>query len=302
MAVQPDAPYGLARLSHRDRGASEYVYDDVAGDDTFSYIVDSGIFVDHPEFEGRASFGANFVGDGNDDDGNGHGTHCAGTVGSRTYGVAKKTNLIAVKVMNAHGGGGSSQLLAGIDWATRDVEEKGRSGKSVANLSVGGPRGQALNRAVQAATEQGLAMFVAAGNSGQPAASFSPSSEKTACVVGAIDEDDARPSFSNYGPELAVFAPGVEIMSTWKDGGTVSLPRLESRKTTADGFRIDDIVGDKYGHASYRRTWRLPALTRTSSAKYSLSADPRFCRARGERSSLFTRQDCFQRCHVSESG
>ncbi|KAL9058644.1 MAG: hypothetical protein Q9162_001651 [Coniocarpon cinnabarinum] len=221
--IQPDAPYGLARIAHTTRGSTEFVYDDVAGEGTYSYIIDTGIFTDHPDFEGRATFGANFAGDDTDSDGNGHGTHCAGTVGSKTYGVAKKTNLIAVKVMGANGGGGSSAILKGIEWATQDVAAKGRQGKSVANLSLGGPRGKALNRAVQAATEEGLAMFVAAGNEGQPAANVSPACEATACTVGAVDDEDARPYFSNYGPELAVFAPGVNIESTWIDGGVKSL-------------------------------------------------------------------------------
>jgi hypothetical protein len=67
------------------------------------YVIDTGIAINHPEFEGRATFAANFAGDGTNTDDNGHGTHCAGTVGSKTYGVAKNTKLFAVKVLNAFG-------------------------------------------------------------------------------------------------------------------------------------------------------------------------------------------------------
>jgi subtilisin family serine protease len=67
------------------------------------YVIDTGIAITHPEFGGRATFLANFAGDGSNTDDNGHGTHCAGTIGSRTYGVAKNTNLFAIKVLNASG-------------------------------------------------------------------------------------------------------------------------------------------------------------------------------------------------------
>lgn len=101
--TQSSSTWGLSRISHRARGSTSYTYDSSAGADTCVYVIDTGIAVTHPEFEGRATFAANFAGDGSDTDDNGHGTHCAGTVGSKTYGVAKNTKLFAVKVLNASG-------------------------------------------------------------------------------------------------------------------------------------------------------------------------------------------------------
>lgn len=101
--AQAPSTWGLARISNQDRGNTLYTYDDSAGSGTCVYVIDTGIATSHPEFEGRAAFLANFAGDGTNTDGNGHGTHCAGTIGSKTYGVAKKTQLYAVKVLDASG-------------------------------------------------------------------------------------------------------------------------------------------------------------------------------------------------------
>jgi subtilisin family serine protease len=176
-----------------------------------------GIYTEHNDFGGRATFGASFI-DGQTGDGNGHGTHCAGTVGSNTYGVSKKTNLIAVKVLSDAGSGSNAGVLAGIDWAVRDAQTKGRIGKAVANMSLGGPLSPSSNAAVKEAIAQGLFIAVAAGNSGLPTITASPASEPDACTVGASDEDDNRAVFSNFGLLVDIFAPGVDVLSTWIDG------------------------------------------------------------------------------------
>ena len=100
-------------------------------------MIDTGIYVDHVEFGGRATFGANFAGDGQNTDGNGHGTHVSGTIGSAAYGVAKRTNLIGVKVLDAQGSGTASGVIMGIQWAVNDARTKGRIGKATASLSLG---------------------------------------------------------------------------------------------------------------------------------------------------------------------
>ncbi|KAI1386706.1 oryzin precursor [Hypoxylon trugodes] len=223
LTTQSAAPWGLARISSRTPGTSEYRYDESAGEGTYAYIIDTGIFIDHPEFEGRAKWGANFVdGNTNDTDENGHGTHVAGTTGSATYGVAKKANLVAVKVLNADGSGAISQVIAGLQWAVDDATSNKRIGKAVANISLGALRilSSSVNTAAAAAVKAGLFLAVAAGNGNLDASLFSPASEPTVCTVGATDSSDARASFSNWGALIDVFAPGVDILSTWNNGST----------------------------------------------------------------------------------
>jgi cerevisin len=159
--------WGLIRISGRDHPASTiktYSYPDSAGTGVDAYIIDTGVTVNHPEFQGRARVGKSFSNDGTRD-GNGHGTHVAGTIGSKTYGVAKNVTLIAVKVLDNQGSGSTSNVIAGIEWAAKDAQKKAQKGKvkAVANMSLGGGASTALDRAVKAAVESGLVMAVAAG-------------------------------------------------------------------------------------------------------------------------------------------
>ena len=167
MVAQANATWGLNRISQRKpEGVDDnvYTFDISAGAGTFSYVLDSGIKLNHVEFGGRASFGASFANDGSNEDLNGHGTHVAGTIGSITYGVAKSTQLIAVKVLNKDGVGGMGDVLAGLSWAVQDMKSNNRTGNSFANLSLDGPFDQATNEAVAAAVQAGLFVGVAAGN------------------------------------------------------------------------------------------------------------------------------------------
>lgn len=102
--VQANAPWGLARISHRKKGSTDYVF--VPTNGTYIYVLDTGVRITHQLFEGRASYGFNAVG-GSDNDGNGHGTHVAGIASSQTYGVARFSNIISVKILD-DGGSGTS--------------------------------------------------------------------------------------------------------------------------------------------------------------------------------------------------
>ncbi|KAF2690016.1 subtilisin-like serine protease-like protein PR1A [Lentithecium fluviatile CBS 122367] len=221
--TQSSSTWGLGRISHVNKGTSSYTYDDSAGADTCSYVIDTGIYTAHPEFEGRATFLANYAGDGSNTDGNGHGTHVAGTIGSKTYGVAKKTKLYAVKVLDASGSGTNSGVIAGINFVASDSKTRSCPNGAVANMSLGGSKSTAVNSATANVVAAGVFMAVAAGNDGANAANYSPASEPTAFTVGATDSSDAKASFSNYGSVVDVFAPGVSILSTWNNGGTNSI-------------------------------------------------------------------------------
>ncbi|KAI4677380.1 hypothetical protein J4E81_010954 [Alternaria sp. BMP 2799] len=173
LVTQTNAPWGLASVSSRTRGATSYVYDSTAGDKTYSYVLDSGIRITHDEFEGRASWGYNAA-NTNNADVTGHGTHVAGVIGSKTYGVAKKTNLIAVKVIGDDNVAAGSSVLAGLNWVTNDIVTKSRLGSAVVNLSLGGAASSSMDNAVNALASRGILPVVAAGNENQPAANVSP--------------------------------------------------------------------------------------------------------------------------------
>jgi cerevisin len=112
------APWGLARLAHRAQlsfgSFTKYIYDPNGGEGVTAYVVDTGINIEHVEFEGRASWGKTIPKNDVDKDGNGHGTHCAGTIASRKYGVAKAAKVVAVKVLGSNGSGSMSDVVAGV--------------------------------------------------------------------------------------------------------------------------------------------------------------------------------------------
>ncbi|GKT65022.1 subtilisin-like protease [Colletotrichum tofieldiae] len=183
------------------------------GDGITAYIVDTGILTTHSEFQGRATFGANFI-NSVDTDENGHGSHVAGTVGGQTFGVAKNVNLVAVKVLDGDGAGSNSGVLDGMQFVIDDVTAKNLTGKAVMNMSLGGSASAAVNRAIQALNNAGVVPVVAAGNENQDASNTSPASAPNAITVGAIDaRNDRKASFSNFGTAVDIFAPGVNILS-----------------------------------------------------------------------------------------
>lgn len=219
--VEEDSPWGLDRVSHRELDTSgEYIYDSDAGLGVNVYIVDTGIKTEHEEFEGRASWGKAVALPHLEVDGNGHGTHCAGIVGSKTYGITKKANLIAVGVMNFLGAGSTSDIIKGLEFVVQDhqknVESKEPGFKgSVINLSLGGGVLDALDLAVNAATQAGVHVAVAAGNDDKDACSYSPARAVGPLTIGATNSRDEKASFSNFGSCVDVFAPGEDILSTY---------------------------------------------------------------------------------------
>ena len=231
--VSNDAPsQGLARISHRRKLGlgtfTLYEHDPAGGEGVDVYIIDTGINTKHVEFEGRASWGITIPNDV-DEDGNGHGTHCAGTVGSRKYGVAKAANLIAVKVLGSNGSGTMADVVGGVLWAAKQASNKLAAAKaeyaatgrtkhkgSVSNMSLGGGKSQALDDAVNRAVDSGMHFAVAAGNDNRDACSYSPAAADKAITVGASTLGDERAYFSNFGECVDVFAPGEHFHSRFQ--------------------------------------------------------------------------------------
>ncbi|WP_422742474.1 S8 family peptidase [Micromonospora sp. WMMD754] len=217
--VQTDPPWNLDRIDQRPATPLDTRYEYTsAGEGVTAYIIDTGILKTHVEFEGRAVDGFDAV-DGSlpADDCEGHGTHVAGTVGGKTYGVAKKVRLVSVRVLDCRGRATVDQVVAGIDWVTADH----RAGApAVANMSLGGARSDAQNDAVTRSIADGVSYAIAAGNSGTDACQVSPASTPEAITVGATWQNDSRTWFSNIGPCLDIFAPGVAVKSAYAGGDT----------------------------------------------------------------------------------
>ncbi|KAK3326693.1 peptidase S8/S53 domain-containing protein [Apodospora peruviana] len=213
---QTGAPWGLGRISHRAPGSTTYVYDDSAGAGTCAYVIDTGIYTAHSQFgsPSRATWLANYA-DSSNTDGNGHGTHVAGTIGGSTYGVAKKTKLYAVKVLDSSGSGTTSGVVAGMNFVATDAKTRSCPNGTVANMSLGGGSSTSINTAARAIVSSGVFLAVAAGNDNANAANYSPASEAQACTVGATTSTDAKASYSNYGPIVDIWAPGSSILSSW---------------------------------------------------------------------------------------
>ncbi|MEV7623157.1 S8 family peptidase [Actinoplanes sp. NPDC089786] len=219
--TQPNPPsYGLDRIDQRNRPLdNSYTYPrDGAG--VHAYIIDTGIRTTHQDFAGRASSGFDAVDGGAADDCNGHGTHVAGTVGGSAYGVAKGVDLVAVRVLNCEGSGTTAQVVAGIDWVTANAQRP-----AVANMSLGGGADTALDNAVKASIAGGVSYAIAAGNGflgifALDACTQSPARVPTAITVSATNSSDAKPSWANRGACVDVFAPGIDITSSWNTSDT----------------------------------------------------------------------------------
>ncbi len=226
--------WGLARISHRQRlhfpTFTRYLYDSTAGSGTNVYVLDSGINTDHVQFEGRATWGTTILEGQDSSDSTGDGTFCAGIIASRKYGVANKANVIAVKTLDGSLKVNVSASVAGVNWALADhksnvaanITGSGSFKGSVIFLNPGinaltvTDESSSLNQAINAAVEAGVNVVVPAGNNGTDACSLIAQSK--ALIVGASSLGDGMPFFSNSGPCISLFAPGLNIESTYMSG------------------------------------------------------------------------------------
>lgn len=139
------------------------------------------------------------------------GTHVAGIAASSAHGVAKSANIIAVKVMNDDGTGLGSDIISGINFVVQAVANSNRP--SVINMSITTPASQAIDEAVANAVSFGIHVAVAAGNEDADASQDSPARSSSVITVGATDINDDKAGFSNMGPSVDIWAPGVGIIS-----------------------------------------------------------------------------------------
>ncbi|MWA10085.1 S8 family peptidase [Streptomyces sp. BA2] len=220
-ATQSNAPWGLDRIDQTSLPLSgTYTYPDTAGSGVTAYVIDTGVRISHSEISGRAVNGYDAVDrDNTAQDGNGHGTHVATTIAGKTYGVAKKAKIVAVRVLDNNGSGTTAGVIAGIDWVTSN---HAAGAPAVANMSLGGGASTSLDNAVKNSIADGVSYAVAAGNEGVNASSSSPARVPAAITVGATSNTDAKASWSNYGSVLDIFAPGVSIKAGWHTGDTAT--------------------------------------------------------------------------------
>lgn len=213
---QKNTPWGLSKIVGQESG---YEYIARSGKGVSVYILDTGIDDGHLEFEGRAQMKYNFVEGSPDTDEHGHGTHCAGVIGGKTYGVAKQVKMVGIKVLDEKGLGSISRLIEGLNAVIEDhLYERSIDPfrTAVVNMSIGGKKSKALNHIVEYATRMYKIHFAtAAGNDANDACNFSPSSSSTALTVGASNMINYVADFSNHGACVDIYAPGVKILSTW---------------------------------------------------------------------------------------
>ncbi len=216
IAAPEAASWGQDRIDQRQLPLDGQFDAGNRGAAVHAYVLDTGVDPEHREFEGRLGEGHSVFGDRLFDD-HGHGTHVAGTLAGATFGVAPEAVVHPVRVLRG-GSGADSDVIEGIDWVSAHVEANGWP--AVANMSLGGDVSRSLDTALCRSIAAGVVHAVAAGNDASDACNGSPSRVVQALGVGATDKRDNRASFSNRGQCVDLFAPGVDIKSAWRGGGT----------------------------------------------------------------------------------
>ena len=250
-AVAQVAPTGIKRVGASSDGVHQTLTNKGAGIGVA--VIDTGVAPNHPDLQANiAPLSTSCVpGTLTADDDNGHGTHVSGTIAAidndtGVVGVAPQAKIYRVKVLNAQGSGAFSSVICGIDWVTANAKNPDGSQRiHVANMSLGGggssdgncglTDGDLMHQAICNATAAGVTFAVAAGNSGADTSFFVPAAyDDTVITVSALADSDGQPggvgpttpfgpddtfaSFSNFGSQVAIGAPGVNILSTVPTG------------------------------------------------------------------------------------
>jgi subtilisin family serine protease len=237
--TQTGATWGIDRIDQRALPLNQTYSYDFTGEGVTAYIIDTGIRYSHTEFEGRASRGWDayaadptdpLLGYDGSGDCDGHGTHVAGTVGGKTWGVAKKVKLVGVRVLNCAGYGSDADVIAGMEWVAKNATLPATANMSLGDVVPSKTMGTSgpVDDAVRGIVSSGITLAVAAGNGwgngtvGADACMFPISNVPEAITVAASNTTDTRTTWTNYGACIDVFAPGSSIMSSTIDSDTSS--------------------------------------------------------------------------------
>ena len=214
-----EIPWNLDRIDQRTDVLDGEYSPKGTGQGVDVYILDTGIRYTHEDFEGRAHYAGydaidELVGSRNrGNDCNGHGTHCAGTIGGRRFGVAKKATLYAARVLDCTGTGAVSGIIRAMEYIVDKREREQHTSKAVFSMSLGVTKSVVFNEAANNTVLQGIVVVSASGNQGQDSCEYSPGSAELAISVAASDHEDHSVTFSNIGECVDIFAPGVSIKS-----------------------------------------------------------------------------------------
>ena len=223
-------PWGITRVG----GSAD-------GTGRVAWVLDTGVDLDNPDLNVDVSRSRDFTGRGNPDDGNGHGTHVAGTIAAKNntidvVGVAAGATVVSVRVLGNNGSGQWSWIIAGIDY----VGASGRSGE-VANMSIGGPATSSVDQAVANAAGRGVTFVLAAGNESVAASTRSPARVNGSNIytISSIASNGCLSSFSNYGnPPVDYAEPGSSIVSLRRGGGTTTMSGTSMAAPHAAGLLL----------------------------------------------------------------
>ncbi|GAA0915563.1 hypothetical protein Vau01_014850 [Virgisporangium aurantiacum] len=234
--------FGLDRIDETSWPLdSQYTYPTTA-DGIRVYVIDSGIRASHVDFGGRVQPGVDVIFGGSTDDCSGHGTHVAGIIGGRLFGVAKGVSLVPVKVFTCGGLTDTASVLAGIDWVTAHHNPGERA---IANMSISADSASSVvSLALERSMADGIVYAVAAGNLNADACAFSPGNMTNAITVGATQNsgNDSKADYSNHGFCVDVFAPGNNINSASSEFDTAMRERSGTSQATAFASGVAALV------------------------------------------------------------
>lgn len=199
-------------------------------------VLDTGVDSSHPDIGRNVKGGMDMIsGTASARDDNGHGTHVSGTIaalrnGIGVVGVAPDASVYSVKVLDSRGSGKLSSLVQGMEWCVSQEIK-------VVNLSLSASKeNQTFRDVVLSARRAGITMVCAAGNSGpSPNSVGYPARYIETIAVAAVDDHDSVPNFSSRGREIAVSAPGVDVLSTW--------PGRRYRKSSGTSMAAPHVTG-----------------------------------------------------------